>query len=105
MELWNLLFDVFQVVKSQELEVINTLLIACVVEEIRQVDLVGAFNQEKALVGAFSMIVQLRRLIVCSTSQPTWVVATKQDTFDDHLHSEKTVSVGVMEFETIAVKI
>ena len=26
--------------------------------------LVGAFNQEKALVGAFSVIVQLRRLIV-----------------------------------------
>ena len=30
--------------------------------------LVGAFNQEKALVGAFSMIVQLRQLIVCRTS-------------------------------------
>ena len=30
--------------------------------------LVGAFNQEKALVGVFSMIVQLRRLIFCSTS-------------------------------------
>ena len=29
--------------------------------------LVGAFNQEKALVGAFSVIVQLHRLIVCST--------------------------------------
>ena len=57
------------------------------------------------VVGVFSVIAQLRRLIVCSTSQPTWVVATKQDTFDDHLHSEKTVSVGVMEFETIAVKI
>ena len=27
-----------------------------------------AFNQEKALVEAFSMIVQLHRLIVCSTS-------------------------------------
>ena len=26
-----------------------------------------AFNQEKALVGAFSVIVQLRRLIACST--------------------------------------
>ena len=30
--------------------------------------LVGAFNQEKALVGAFSVIVQLHRLIVCSTN-------------------------------------
>ena len=30
--------------------------------------LVGALNQEKALVGAFSVIVQLRRLIVYSTS-------------------------------------
>ena len=26
--------------------------------------IIGAFNQEKALVGAFSVIVQLRRLIV-----------------------------------------
>ena len=31
-------------------------------------ELVGAFNQEKALVGAFSMIVQLHRLIVYSTN-------------------------------------
>ena len=30
---------------------------------------VAAFNQEKALVGAFSVIVQLHRLIVCSTNQ------------------------------------
>ena len=30
--------------------------------------LVGTFNQEKALVGAFFVIVQLRRLIVCSSS-------------------------------------
>ena len=30
--------------------------------------LVGAFNQEKALVGAFFVIVQLHRLIVYSTS-------------------------------------
>ena len=30
--------------------------------------LVAAFNQEKALVGAFSVILQLRRLIVNSTS-------------------------------------
>ena len=31
--------------------------------------LVGAFSQEKARVGAFSVIVQLRRLIFCSTSK------------------------------------
>ena len=31
----------------------------------------AAFNQEKALVGAFSVIVQLRRLIVCSTRPDT----------------------------------
>ena len=30
---------------------------------------IAAFNQEKALVGAFSVIVQLHRLIVYSTSQ------------------------------------
>ena len=30
---------------------------------------VDAFNQEKALVGAFSVIIQLRRLIVYSTTQ------------------------------------
>ena len=30
--------------------------------------LVGAFNQERALDGAFSVIVQLRRLIICSTN-------------------------------------
>ena len=31
--------------------------------------LVGAFNQEKALVGAFSVIIHHRRLIVHSTKQ------------------------------------
>ena len=35
---------------------------------------VGAFNQEKALVGAFSVIVQLRRLIVYSTTTDAEVV-------------------------------
>ena len=30
--------------------------------------LVGAFNQEKALVGAFSVIEHLRRWIVCSST-------------------------------------
>ena len=29
---------------------------------------IGAFNQKKALVGAFSVIVKLRRLIVCSSN-------------------------------------
>ena len=33
--------------------------------------LVGAFNQEKALVGAFSAMVQLRQLIVCNTTRDT----------------------------------
>ena len=37
--------------------------------------LVGAFNQEKALVGAFSVIVQLHRSIVYSTSRDL----TKED--------------------------
>ena len=37
---------------------------------------VGAFNQEKALVGAFSVIVQLRRLIVYSTSPSHMEVET-----------------------------
>ena len=31
--------------------------------------LVSAFNQEKTLVGAFSVIVQLRQIIVCSTTE------------------------------------
>ena len=36
--------------------------------------LVGAFNQEKALVGAFSMIVQLHRFIIYTapSTTPTW---------------------------------
>ena len=37
--------------------------------------LVGTFNLEKALVGAFSMIVQLRRLIVYSS---TWNPQTRR---------------------------
>ena len=36
---------------------------------------VVAFNQEKALVGAFSVIVQLHRLIVYSTTVNTGVVS------------------------------
>ena len=39
----------------------NSVLSVCVV--------VAAFNQEKALVGAFSVIVQLHRLIMNSTTQ------------------------------------
>ena len=34
-----------------------------------QQSVVGTFNQEKALVGAFSVIVRLHRLIVCSTNK------------------------------------
>ena len=33
--------------------------------------LVGTINQEKALVGAFCVIVQLHRLIVCNSSRST----------------------------------
>ena len=36
--------------------------------------LVATFNQEKALVGAFSVIVQLHRLIVYSTINNTGVL-------------------------------
>ena len=35
---------------------------------------VAAFNQEKALVGSFSVIVQLHRLIVYSTNPHTYLV-------------------------------
>ena len=38
--------------------------------------LVGAFNQKKALVGAFYVIVQLRRLIVCRTNMNRNVVSS-----------------------------
>ena len=38
--------------------------------------LVGAFNQEKALVGAFSVIVYFHRLIVYSTTFSAWVLET-----------------------------
>ena len=36
--------------------------------------LAGTFNQEKALVGAFSVIVQLHRLIVYSTNEEQWTM-------------------------------
>ena len=39
--------------------------------------LVGAFNQEKALVGAFSVIIQLHRLIVYSTNSEYEAQASK----------------------------
>ena len=38
--------------------------------------LVGAFNQEKALVGAFSVIVQLHQLIVYSTTNTATKLGT-----------------------------
>ena len=50
---------------------------------------VAAFNQEKALVGAFSMIVQLLRLIVYSTSPEELLV--KQ-----HLQGGHPVHVDVV---------
>ena len=36
--------------------------------------LIGTFNQEKALIGAFSVIVQLHRLIVYSTNRHVTLV-------------------------------
>ena len=47
---------------------VNARLVECLNSVLNVKALVGAFNQEKALVGAFSVIVQLRRLIVYSTS-------------------------------------
>ena len=35
---------------------------------------VTAFNQEKTLVGAFSVIVQLHRIIVYSTNEEQWTM-------------------------------
>ena len=46
---------------------VNARLAKCLNSVLNVKLLVGAFNQEKALVGAFSVIVQLRQLIVCST--------------------------------------
>ena len=43
---------------------VNALLALCLNSVLNVKALVGAFNQEKALVGAFSVIVQLHRLIV-----------------------------------------
>ena len=45
--------------------------------------LVGAFNQEKALIGAFSVIVQLRRLIVYSTSYKSVAVSPSHQSESD----------------------
>ena len=50
-----------------------------------QCPLVGAFNQEKALVGAFSLFVQLCRLIICSTSHWSPGVVVLED-HDEDLH-------------------
>ena len=63
--------------------------------------LVGAFNQEKALLGAFFVIVQLRRLIVCSTSavccvselRRPWAVGGRTD--DDVGRREGCSQAGV----------
>ena len=50
---------------------VNACLAQCLNSVLNVKGLVGALNQEKALVGAFSLIVQLRRLIVCSTNHDT----------------------------------
>ena len=47
---------------------VNACLALCLNSVLYVKALVGAFNQEKALVGAFSVIVQLHRLIVYSTT-------------------------------------
>ena len=47
---------------------VNARLAWCLNSVLNVKALVGAFNQEKALIGAFSVIVELRRLIVYSTS-------------------------------------
>ena len=46
-----------------------------------------AFNQEKALVGAISVIVQLRRLIVCSTSSYPYFITDSKC-----LHQQRAVT-------------
>ena len=46
---------------------------------------VGTLNQEKALEGAFSMIVQLHRLIVCSTNLKMFTGILTQPTGDGFL--------------------
>ena len=47
---------------------VNARLAYCLNSVLNVKAVVAAFNQAKALVGAFSVIVQLHRLIVCSTS-------------------------------------
>ena len=47
---------------------VNARIVHCLNRVLNVKALVGAFNQEKALVGAFSVIIKLRRLIVCSST-------------------------------------
>ena len=47
---------------------VNACLAKCLNSVLNVKAVVGAFNQEKALVGAFSVIVQLHRLIVYITN-------------------------------------
>ena len=47
---------------------LDACLVQCLNNVLNVKVLVGAFNQEKALVGAFSVIVQLHQLIVYSTT-------------------------------------
>ena len=53
---------------------VNTHLALCLNSVLNVKVLVGAFNQEEAQIGAFSMIVQLHQLIVYSTSYHSYIV-------------------------------
>ena len=60
--------------------------------------LVGAFNQEKALVGAFSVIVQLHRLIVYSTTGGWGLHATQSNW--GRLHTKLTLSLELVGMQS-----
>ena len=53
---------------SRLLTMSNAYLALCLNSVLNVKALEGAFNQEKTLAGAFSVIVQLSRLIICSTN-------------------------------------
>ena len=53
---------------TYQLPWVNTCLAKCLDNVLKVTAVVVTFNQEKALVGAFSVIVKLRRLIVYSNS-------------------------------------
>ena len=64
--------------------------------------LLGTFNQERALVGAFSVIVQLRRahLIFCSTN----VLATRKNVWFCSNFDETREAVNKIEIHEAANK-